>query len=110
MIAGLRGDFRVDISIGSKVVNNVAPKERDIAMVFQSYALYPHLTVEANMGFSLKLAKAPKEQTIKRVQEAAQILGLGTSARPISEKSIRRPASTRRDGPGHREPASGLPV
>jgi multiple sugar transport system ATP-binding protein len=76
MIAGLEEISAGRISIGSKVVNNVAPKERDIAMVFQSYALYPHLTVEANMGFSLKLAKAPKEQTRQRVREAAEILGL----------------------------------
>ncbi|MGZ2425854.1 multiple sugar transport system ATP-binding protein [Rhizobium laguerreae] len=77
MIAGLEEISAGRISIGSKVVNDVAPKERDIAMVFQSYALYPHLTVEANMGFSLKLAKAPKEQTRQRVREAAEILGLG---------------------------------
>ncbi|MGO6777397.1 sn-glycerol-3-phosphate ABC transporter ATP-binding protein UgpC (plasmid) [Rhizobium ruizarguesonis] len=76
MIAGLEKISAGRISIGSKVVNNVAPKERDIAMVFQSYALYPHLTVEANMGFSLKLAKAPKAQTKQRVREAAEILGL----------------------------------
>lgn len=76
MIAGLEEISDGKISIGNKVVNDVAPKERDIAMVFQSYALYPHLTVEANMGFSLKLAKAPKEQTRQRVREAAQILGL----------------------------------
>lgn len=76
MIAGLEEISDGKISIGSKVVNDVAPKERDIAMVFQSYALYPHLTVEANMGFSLKLAKAPKEQTKQRVRDAAQILGL----------------------------------
>ena len=76
MIAGLEEISGGTVSIGSSVVNNVAPKERDIAMVFQSYALYPHLTVEANMGFSLKLAKAPKEETRKRVLDAAQILGL----------------------------------
>ncbi len=76
MIAGLEEVSGGDISIGGRVVNNVAPKERDIAMVFQSYALYPHMTVEANMGFSLRLAKAPKEEIKARVQEAAQILGL----------------------------------
>lgn len=76
MIAGLEDISGGTVSIGSKVVNTVAPKERDIAMVFQSYALYPHLTVEANMGFSLRLAKAPKEETRKRVFDAAQILGL----------------------------------
>ncbi|MBD8554998.1 sn-glycerol-3-phosphate ABC transporter ATP-binding protein UgpC [Rhizobium sp. CFBP 8762] len=76
MIAGLEDISAGGISIGSRLVNNVPPKERDIAMVFQSYALYPHLTVEANMGFSLKLAKASKEEITRRVREAAQILGL----------------------------------
>jgi multiple sugar transport system ATP-binding protein len=76
MIAGLEEISGGNVSIGNKVVNNVAPKERDIAMVFQSYALYPHMTVEANMGFSLRLAKAPKEQIKARVRDAAQILGL----------------------------------
>ncbi len=76
MIAGLEEISAGRISIGGRVVNNVAPKERDIAMVFQSYALYPHMTVEANMGFSLRLAKAPKEEIKTRVREAAQILGL----------------------------------
>lgn len=76
MIAGLEEISGGRISIGGRVVNDVAPKERDIAMVFQSYALYPHMTVEANMGFSLRLAKAPKEEIKTRVREAAQILGL----------------------------------
>ncbi len=76
MIAGLEEISDGRISIGGRVVNHVAPKERDIAMVFQSYALYPHMTVEANMGFSLRLAKAPKEEIRTRVREAAEILGL----------------------------------
>ncbi|WP_168879890.1 ABC transporter ATP-binding protein [Rhizobium sp. P28RR-XV] len=76
MIAGLEEISGGDVAIGGKVVNDVEPKSRDIAMVFQSYALYPHMTVEANMGFSLRLAKAPKEETQRRVRGAAQILGL----------------------------------
>ncbi len=76
MIAGLEDISGGRIAIGGKVVNDVAPKERDIAMVFQSYALYPHMTVEANMGFSLRLAKAPRQQIKERVRDAAQILGL----------------------------------
>ena len=76
MIAGLEDITNGQIAIGAHVVNDVAPKERDIAMVFQSYALYPHMTVEANMGFSLRLAKAPKGQIRQRVRDAAQILGL----------------------------------
>src|SRR4051812_16641845 len=59
MIAGLENITRGEIAIGGRVVNNVPPKERDIAMVFQNYALYPHMTVRENMAFSLKLAKAP---------------------------------------------------
>jgi multiple sugar transport system ATP-binding protein len=76
MIAGLEEITAGDISIGNRVVNNLAPKDRDIAMVFQSYALYPHMTVEQNMGFSLKLQRTPKEEINKRVANAASILGL----------------------------------
>lgn len=76
MIAGLESISGGEISIDGKVVNSLAPKERDIAMVFQSYALYPHMTVEANMGFSLRLAGAPKQDIMTRVAEAARILGL----------------------------------
>src|SRR5207253_7533948 len=62
--------------IGGKLVNDAAPKDRDIAMVFQSYALYPHMTVRENMGFALKLAKAPKNVINEKVGEAARILDL----------------------------------
>jgi len=77
MIAGLENITSGEISIGNRVVNNLPPKERDIAMVFQNYALYPHMTVGANMGFSLKLRGAPKEEIDARVQRAADILSLG---------------------------------
>ncbi|MBL1421349.1 MAG: sn-glycerol-3-phosphate ABC transporter ATP-binding protein UgpC [Alphaproteobacteria bacterium] len=76
MIAGLEDITVGDISIGDKVVNNLPPKERDISMVFQNYALYPHLTVAQNMGFSLMLARAPKAEQERRVNEVAVILGL----------------------------------
>jgi multiple sugar transport system ATP-binding protein len=76
MIAGLEGISRGTISIGDKVVNAVPPKERDIAMVFQNYALYPHMTVYDNMAFGLKLRKLSKEEIDRRVREAADILGL----------------------------------
>jgi multiple sugar transport system ATP-binding protein len=76
MIAGLEEITAGEISIAGRVVNNLPPKERDIAMVFQSYALYPHMTVEQNMGFSLRLAHVDKEETRKRVSNAAGILGL----------------------------------
>jgi multiple sugar transport system ATP-binding protein len=77
MIAGLEEITAGEIAIGERVVNAVAPKERDIAMVFQNYALYPHMTVYENMAFSLKLAGQPKETVRKRVADTAQILGLG---------------------------------
>ncbi|QCG94538.1 sn-glycerol-3-phosphate ABC transporter ATP-binding protein UgpC [Azospirillum sp. TSA2s] len=77
MIAGLETVSAGEIRIGPRVVNNVPPKERDIAMVFQSYALYPHMTVAENMAFSLNLRKAPKEAITQRVDHAARILGLG---------------------------------
>jgi multiple sugar transport system ATP-binding protein len=76
MIAGLEEITAGEISIAGRVVNNLPPKDRDIAMVFQSYALYPHMTVEQNMGFSLKLQRVSKDETQKRVANAASILGL----------------------------------
>ncbi len=76
MIAGLEQISGGEIAIGGRVVNNVQPKERDIAMVFQNYALYPHMTVFDNMAFSLKLAGGPRTEIEKRVHEAADILGL----------------------------------
>jgi multiple sugar transport system ATP-binding protein len=77
MIAGLENITGGEIRIGQKVVNNVAPKERDIAMVFQNYALYPHMTVFDNMAFSLTLAGTPKDRIQSEVNRAAGILGLG---------------------------------
>jgi multiple sugar transport system ATP-binding protein len=76
MIAGLEDITSGELSIGGKVVNDKAPKDRDIAMVFQSYALYPHMTVRDNMGFALKLAKTPKNVIDEKVDEAARILDL----------------------------------
>src|SRR5437660_1583311 len=76
MVAGLEELSEGDISIGDRIVNNVAPKDRDIAMVFQNYALYPHMTVFDNMAFSLKLRHFPKDQIKKRVEEAAGLLNL----------------------------------
>ena len=80
MLAGLEEISEGDILIGDRVVNDVPPKDRDIAMVFQSYALYPHMTVYDNMAFGLKLRKTPKEEIDRRVKEAADILGLENSA------------------------------
>ncbi|OYD13800.1 glycerol-3-phosphate ABC transporter ATP-binding protein [candidate division WOR-3 bacterium JGI_Cruoil_03_51_56] len=77
LVAGLEEATSGQIFIGDRLVNNVEPKDRDIAMVFQNYALYPHMTVYDNMAFALKLRKSPKKQTRQRVEEAAQILGIG---------------------------------
>ena len=74
MVAGLEDITEGEISIDKKVVNEVAPKDRDIAMVFQNYALYPHMSVYDNMAFSLKLRKLPKEEIDQKVKEAAKIL------------------------------------
>ncbi len=76
MIAGLEDITEGELRIGGKVVNQKAPKDRDIAMVFQSYALYPHMTVRENMGFALKLAKTPQNVINEKVEEAARILDL----------------------------------
>ena len=76
MVAGLEEISDGELYIGDKLVNDVAPKDRDIAMVFQNYALYPHMTVYDNMAFGLKLRKVPKEEIDKMVKEAAKILDL----------------------------------
>ena len=76
MIAGLEEVTAGDLYIGEKRVNDVPPKDRDIAMVFQSYALYPHMTVYKNMAFALEMRKTPKEEIDRKVREAAHILGL----------------------------------
>jgi multiple sugar transport system ATP-binding protein len=86
MIAGLEDITEGELRIGGKVVNNAAPKDRDIAMVFQSYALYPHMTVRENMGFALKLAKRPQKEIDEKVNEAARVLDL-------TEHLDRRPAN-----------------
>ncbi len=86
MIAGLEDISAGELRIAGKVVNKVAPRDRDIAMVFQSYALYPHMTVRDNMGFALKLKKVPKAEIDRKVQEAADILDL-------TEHLARKPAN-----------------
>lgn len=77
MVAGLEEITSGDIFIGDRLVNNMAPKDRDIAMVFQNYALYPHMNVYENMAFGLKLRRVPKLEIDKRVKGAAEILGIG---------------------------------
>ena len=76
MIAGLEDITSGELWIGDKLMNDVEPKDRDIAMVFQNYALYPHMTVYENMAFSLKLKKVPKDEIDKKVRQAAEILDI----------------------------------
>ncbi|HNY37223.1 MAG TPA: ATP-binding cassette domain-containing protein, partial [Petrotogaceae bacterium] len=76
MIAGLEDISAGTIKIGDKIVNDIEPKDRDIAMVFQNYALYPHMSIYDNMAFGLKLRKMPKDEIEKRVKEAARILDI----------------------------------
>src|SRR3982750_3832102 len=73
MVAGLEDITDGELRIGDEIVNERAPRDRDIAMVFQNYALYPHMTVRENMGFALRLAKTPKGEIDKKVTEAAKI-------------------------------------
>ena len=76
MIAGLEEISEGELYIGDRLVNDIAPKDRDIAMVFQNYALYPHMTVFENMAFGLKLRKVPKDEIARKVEEAARILDI----------------------------------
>src|SRR5580765_4075527 len=78
MIAGLEEVSSGTIAIGGRVVNEVAPRDRDIAMVFQTYALYPHMTIRENLEFGLKMRKTPRAQIDKLVAEAAEILGMAS--------------------------------
>ena len=88
MIAGLEAITAGDISIGGRVVNDVPPKDRDIAMVFQSYALYPHKTVAENIGFPLKMAKRPKAEIEEKVDQG------GRDSRPRRTFSTATPSSS----------------
>ena len=78
MVAGLERITGGEVAIGDRVVNELEPKDRDIAMVFQNYALYPHMSVYQNMAYGLKIKKMPKDEIERRVQKAAKILELGT--------------------------------
>ena len=84
MIAGLEEVSEGSLKIGTRVVNDLAPKDRDVAMVFQSYALYPHMSVRDNLAFGLKLRKVPKPEIERRVNEAARMIELmNGSGRPV---------------------------
>ena len=99
MIAGLEEITDGTISIGDRDVTELPPPERDIAMVFQNYALYPHMNVRENLGFGLSVRHTPKPEIERRVEEVATLLGLDAAARPQARAPLRRPAAARRDGP-----------
>ena len=108
MIAGLEEISDGEMRIGERVVNNVEPKDRDIAMVFQNYALYPHMTVYDNIGFALKLAKVPKTEADKRIREAARVLELEAQLKRKPAAAIGWAAPTRGYGTGYRASASSV--
>ena len=110
MIAGLEEIAEGEISIGGRVVNRVPPKERDIAMVFQNYALYPHMTVRDNMSFALMLAKPPKDEIAAHVAEGRRHPRPRAVPRPLSAAALGRAAPARRDGPRDRPRPAGVPV
>jgi len=92
MVAGLEDITDGKVWIGGRVVNKVPPKDRDIAMIFQNYALYPHMTAARNMGFALRMRKFPKGQIRERVTDAAGVLGLRSpiSTRSYGSRCVRR--------------------
>ena len=110
MIAGLEAVTSGTIRIGEKVVNNLPPSQRDIAMVFQNYALYPHKTVEANMAFALRMRGMAKAEIDDRVARAAGILGLTPYLGRYPARLVGRPTSAGRDGSGDRARSAGVPV
>ena len=110
MIAGLEEATSGEIYIGDQLVNDVPPKDRDIAMVFQNYALYPHMTVFENMSFGLRLQEVPEARDQGAGRERRAHPRHHRSARPPAEAAFGRPAPARRDGPRHRAQPQGLPV
>ena len=109
MIAGLETVDSGRIRIGARDVTDDDPKDRDVAMVFQNYALYPHMTVAQNMGFALKIAKMSKAEIRERILDAARLLDSGALPGPQTEGSVRRAAPTGGHGPGDRPAAAGVP-
>ena len=110
MIAGLEEVTSGDIYIGGEVVNDLPPKDRDIAMVFQNYALYPHMTSFENMAFGLKLRKFSKDEIRQPCRPRRAHPRHHRTAGPAAEGAVRRPAPARRDGPRDRAQSEGVPV
>ena len=109
MIAGLEEISEGEIKIGDRVVNNLRPRDRDVAMVFQNYALYPHMTVAENIGFALRMRKVPKDEARRRIEETATDPRAQRAPAPQAAPALRRPAAARRDGPRDRPRAARLP-
>ena len=109
MVAGLEDISRGTIAIGDRVVNDVPSKDRDLAMVFQNYALYPHLKVYDNMAFGLRLRKEDKAEIDRRVRQAAEVLGLEELPGSQAQEPVRRPAPACRHGAGDRAGAARVP-
>ena len=107
MIAGLEDISDGRISIGGEVVNDLEPRERDIAMVFQSYALYPHMNVEKNMSFSMALKQGAAGRHPAGGRGRGEVAGADALSRPPAAGAVGRPAAARGDGPGDRAPAEG---
>ena len=101
-IAGLEESSEGTIEIGGEVVNDFRPRDRDVAMVFQDYALYPHMNVAKNIGFGLKARKMPKPEVDARVAEAARMLGITPLLGRFPRQLVRRAAPARRHRPRHR--------
>ncbi len=108
MIAGLEEISGGTIAIDGTVVNKLEPRERGCAMVFQNYALYPHMSVAQNIGYSLKVAGVPTAERTQRIQAVARIAGARTAPRPQADGAIGRPAPARRHGSRHDPRAQGL--
>ncbi len=109
MIAGLEEITSGEVRIGDRVVNNLPPRDRDIAMVFQSYALYPHMSVRDNMAFGLQLRKTPKAEIDKAVDRGSAHPRSRALPRPQAGPAVRRPAATRRTRTRDRSRARGVP-
>ena len=110
MVAGLEEITSGEIRIGERVVNDLPPKDRDIAMVFQNYALYPHMSVYDNMAFGLQMRGFAKAEIAKRVQRGGGDPGHRGAARAQAAPALRRPAPARGRRARHRAPPAGVPV
>ncbi len=110
MVAGLEEISAGTIAIGERVVNHLPPKDRDIAMVFQNYALYQHMSVYDNLAFGLRNRKVPEARIREEIERAVQILGIGELLDRKPRQLSGRPAAAGRARPLHRAPPAGVPV